>query len=206
MTIEQGTRRIILASQSQSRRRMLQAAGLTFETVASSVDEPKLRVHLEKSRSVTGPETIARELAAAKAIDVSLANPAALVIGGDQVLALGQRIFEKPADLMAARQQLSELRGKQHKLVSAVVLAVGGVCIWSHAEAATMSVRAFTPSFLDGYLEQAGTVVCQSVGAYQLEGSGAQLFERIEGDYFTILGLPLIALLCELRAQGALAT
>ena len=206
MTTETKQRPLILASQSRSRRLMLAAAGLNFEAIASNVDEPQLRRQLEASGKPSGPEDIARALAAAKAEDVSRAHPGALVIGGDQVLALGKRIFEKPPDMAAARRQLLELRGRMHDLVSAVVLAEGGRVVWSHAETATLTMRLFSPAFLDGYLEKAGPDVCLSVGSYQLEGLGVQLFERIEGDYFTILGLPLIALLGELRAREMIAT
>lgn len=185
---------------------MLTAAGLSFESVASKVDEPQLRRQMEASGKPSGPEDIARALAAAKAEDVSRAHPGALVIGGDQVLALGKRVFEKPPDMAAARRQLMELRGRMHDLVSAVVLVEDGRVVWSHAETATLTMRLFSPAFLDGYLEQAGPDVCLSVGAYQLEGLGAQLFERIEGDYFTILGLPLIALLGQLRVREMIQT
>lgn len=185
---------------------MLEAAGLVFEAIASSVDEPALRRELEASGKPCGPEDVARALAAAKAQDISRARPGTLVIGGDQVLALGKRIFEKPPDMAAARRHLLELRGTQHVLISAVALAHGGRVVWRHVERATLAVRPFSESFLDTYLDQAGPDVCLSVGAYQLEGLGAQLFERIEGDYFTILGLPLIALLGELRARGVIAT
>ncbi|MBS0240965.1 MAG: septum formation protein Maf [Proteobacteria bacterium] len=196
-------KRLILASTSASRKRMLEGAGLAFEAMASDVDEVRLRAELE-GKGVRGAEPIARALAAAKAEAVSAQNPDALVIGGDQVLALGSRIFEKPKDVEAARRQLMDLRGRMHDLVSAVVLAEGGRGVWAHAETATMTMRLFSPQFLDDYLAKAGPIVCQSVGAYQLEGLGAHLFERIEGDYFTILGLPLIALLGELRGRGAI--
>jgi len=201
MTIDRVRPRLILASQSRSRRQMLEAAGLSFEAVASSVDEARLRREMEAAGADLRPAAVARALAVAKAEDVSRAHPEALVIGGDQVLALGDRIFEKPADLAAARGHLEAFRGTTHILVSAVALAEGGRAIWQHDEAASLAVRRFSPAFLDRYLETAGDEVCQSVGAYQLEGLGAQLFDRIEGDYFTILGLPLIALLGELRAR-----
>lgn len=206
MTTRGSARRLILASQSRSRQRMLAAAGLTFEAIPSHVDEPALRRQLEAGGVAPAPEAIARALAAAKALEVSRLNPQALVIGGDQVLALGKRIFEKPASVAAARSQLMELRGLMHDLVSAVVIAEAGRLTWEHAETATLTMRLFSPAFLDAYLAAVGEEVCQSVGAYQLEGRGAQLFEAIEGDYFTILGLPLMALLGELRAREAIAT
>jgi septum formation protein len=198
--------RVILASGSESRRKLLVAAGITFDVVPSSVDEPALRQSLEKGGGASSPEAVARALAEAKAVEVSKAHPEALVIGGDQVLALGKRILEKPANVEAARRQLAELRGRMHDLISAVVVAREGTVEWGHVETATMTVRLFGTKFLESYLAQAGEAVCQSVGAYQLEGLGAQLFEQIDGDYFTILGLPLIALLGELRRREVIET
>lgn len=206
MTTDHERPRLILASQSRSRRQMLKAAGLSFETIASTVDEPQVRREIEAKGVEVNPAGIARALAAAKAEDVSRTHPDALVIGGDQVLALGDRIFEKPADVAGARAHLMAFRGKTHVLVSAVALAKAGKVAWQHADTASLAVRPFSLSFLDRYLEAVGADVCQSVGAYQLEGLGAQLFERIEGDYFTILGLPLIALLEELRAREVIET
>jgi len=205
MTAEAGRRRLILASQSESRQAMLRAAGVEHEAIASGVDERAVRRTLEAGGVAPAPEQVARVLAVAKAEAVSRAHPQALVIGGDQVLALGKRLFEKPADLAAARRQLMELRGRMHDLVSAVVLAEGGRMVWEHAETATLTMRLYSPVFLESYLARAGEAVCRSVGAYQLEGLGAQLFERIEGDYFTVLGMPLVALLGELRRREVLA-
>ncbi len=185
---------------------MLAAAGLTFDTIASAVDEPALRNRLEAGDPTITPAAVAGALAAAKAEEVSRTHPDTLVIGADQVLALDRRIFEKPGDIDAARHQLMTLRGRSHVLVSAVVLAEGGTVVWRHHATATLAVRPFSEAFLDRYLQVVGREVCQSVGAYQLEGHGAQLFEHIDGDYFTILGLPLIALLGALRARGAIET
>jgi septum formation protein len=179
MTTEAGGRRLILASQSESRQAMLRAAGVGFETIVSGVDEGAVRRTLEAGGVQPSPEIVARALATAKAEAVSRAHPEALVIGSDQVLALGKRLFEKPADMAAARRQLMELRGRMHDLVSAVALAERGRMIWDHAETATLTMRLFSPAFLDSYLAGAGEAVCRSVGAYQLEGLGAQLFERI---------------------------
>lgn len=206
MTADRNMRRVILASQSKSRRQMLIAAGIAIEVVPSKVDEPQMRRAMEAGGRLTTPEQIACGLAEAKAVEVSRANPDALVIGGDQVLALGKRIFEKPADQEAARRHLMDLRGRMHDLVSAVVLAEAGQIVWGHVETATLTMRLFSPQFLDSYMAAVGPDVCQSVGAYQLEGMGAQLFERIEGDYFTILGLPLVALLGELRTREVMLT
>jgi septum formation protein len=201
---ETTTPRLILASQSRSRRSMLTAAGLAIDAIPSDVDEAALKTELE-SRGVGDPGEIALALAAAKAEVVSRMYPEALVIGGDQVLALGPRLFDKPIDMAGARQHLRDLRGRTHVLISAVVLAQGGHVVWQHSDTAQLAVREFSDAFLDSYLSEAGSDVCLSVGAYQLEGLGAQLFERIDGDYFTILGMPLIALLGALRARGAIA-
>jgi septum formation protein len=183
---------------------MLASAGVACEAIASAVDEPALRQRLEASGAATTPAAVALALAEAKALDVARHHPDALVIGADQVLALGDRIFEKPPDIEAARRHLLALRGQSHVLISAVVLVRGETIEWTCVDTATLAVRAFGPAFLDGYLGAAGPVVCQSVGAYQLEGLGAQLFDRIEGDYFTILGMPLIPLLAELRTREVL--
>ncbi len=185
---------------------MLASAGVACAVLPSSVDEPALRQALEASGAATRPADVARALAEAKARDVARLHPDALVIGADQVLALGPRIFEKPPDVAAARRHLLELRGRCHDLISAVVLAQGGSIVWSCIDTATLAVRTFSPEFLETYLTAAGPVVCQSVGAYQLEGLGAQLFDNIEGDYFTILGMPLIPLLAELRTRQVIAT
>lgn len=197
-------RRLILASQSRSRQTMLAAAGVVVEAIPSDVDEPALRRKLEAYGAPPEPETVAMVLAEAKALSVSRGHRGALVIGGDQVLALGRRIFEKPVDLSQARHHLLDLRGQSHDLISAVVLAEDGEIVWRHSDRATLAVRAFGLDFLDSYLERAGADLCQSVGAYQLEGVGVQLFERIDGDYFTILGMPLVALLQALRERGVL--
>jgi septum formation protein len=183
---------------------MLAAAGLVIDAIPSDVDEAALKTELE-GHGVGDPGEIALALAAAKAEAVSRVHPEALVIGGDQVLALGARLFDKPVDMAGARQHLRDLRGQTHVLISAVVLAQGGHVVWRHSDTARLAVREFSDAFLDTYLADAGPDVCLSVGAYQLEGLGAQLFERIDGDYFTILGMPLIALLGELRERGAIA-
>lgn len=219
--------RLILASGSASRRQMLAAAGLRFDVMPSTVDEAavKRRMH-EDEREWPRPlglgEAVAKELASAKALDVAAGNPGALVIGADQTLVLierfdGRRVtgqegyfevgqsFDKPADIVAARAQLVRMRGKRHVLCSAVALARGGVVVWRHMQHAHLTMRVVSDAFLDDYLSRAGDKVCTSVGAYQLEGLGIQLFEAIEGDYFTILGLPLLPLLAELRRHGVIA-
>jgi septum formation protein len=198
--------RLVLASGSRSRRQMLDAAGLTFDVVPADVDERAIRETLQADDSGIDPADVAEVLARAKAETVSRQRPEALVIGADQVLALDDEIFEKPADLAGARRHLQKLRGRMHQLHCAVVLAERGEVVWAQVDTASLTMHAFSADFLETYLTLAGTVVCESVGAYQLEGPGVQLFERIEGDYFTILGLPLLPVLAELRARKIIAT
>lgn len=203
---EQRATRLVLASGSQSRRQMLDAAGLAFDIAPADVDERTIRETLQADDSGIEPADVAEVLARAKAETISRRRPDALVIGADQVLALGAEIFEKPADLAGARGHLQKLRGRTHQLHSVVVLAEGGEVVWAHVDTAALTMHAFSPLFLENYLTLAGTVICDSVGAYQLEGLGVQLFERIEGDYFTILGLPVLPLLAELRARKVIAS
>ncbi|MEL6288328.1 MAG: Maf family protein [Pseudomonadota bacterium] len=194
---------IVLASGSATRRMMLTSAGVPFEVVVSEFDE-------DAARSAMGdadlaPGDVAEVLARGKAETVSAARPDALVIGGDQILALDDRIFTKPADMDGARDTLLALRGKTHTLNCAVCLARGGEVIWSHVDVAHMTMRDFSPEWLGRHLAAAGPEVCTSVGAYQLEGLGVHLFNKIEGSYFTILGMPLLPLLNQLRDIGAIA-
>jgi septum formation protein len=200
--------RLILASGSQSRRQMLVSAGVTFEVVPSEVDEDGLRRALEaEGIDDAFPQRVAAKLAMAKAEDVARRMPGALVIGADQVLHLDGEtdVFTKPDGTSAARKQLRQLAGKTHWLHAAVALAEHGRTIWADIDSAEMTMRAPSDAFLDQYLSKAGDQVCASVGAYQLEGLGVQLFERIEGDYFTILGMPLLPLLAELRRRGVIS-
>lgn len=197
--------RVILASQSRARREMLAAAGLSFEAVASGVDERAARAAMASKAELIDAASLAQHLAGVKAEAVSKDQADALVIGGDQVLALGSEVFEKPADLEAARKSLMRLRGREHALHSAVVLAEKGRVVWRHVQSARLVMRPFSEGFLDSYLAAAGPRVLSVVGAYELEGLGVQLFERIEGDYFTILGMPLLALVEELRRREVLA-
>jgi septum formation protein len=199
-------RKLVLASGSRSRRQMLEAAGLTFTVAPADLDERAVRETLSANDTTVEPADVAEVLARAKAETVSRAHPGAIVIGADQILALGDEIFEKPAGLDGARSHLAKLRGRTHQLHSAVVLAEAGEVVWAHIDTASLTMRAFSPAFLDDYLVRAGLAVCESVGAYQLEGLGVQLFERIEGDYFTILGLPLVPLLGELRLRKVVAS
>jgi nucleoside triphosphate pyrophosphatase len=199
---EPARRRLVLASASPFRRRMLEAAGLSFEVAPADVDEAALKRDLLGSGST--PSKVAGALAAAKAEAVSARLPDALVIGADQVLALGPDLFSKPAGTPAAREQLLRLRGKSHQLHTAACLATGGKAVWTHVEIATLTMRPFSDAFLADYLRVAGDRVCHTVGAYEIEGLGIQLFERIEGSLFTIIGLPLLPLLAELRARGVI--
>jgi septum formation protein len=193
-------RELVLASASPFRRRMLEAAGLSFRTMPADVDEADIRQRLATS----DPVRIAETLAQAKAASVSAPQPHALVIGADQVLAFDNQVFGKAKDVHEARAHLRQLRGQTHELHSAVALAEAGKILWSHTETARLGMRAFSDAFLDRYLAEMGPRACQTVGAYEIEGRGIQLFERIEGDTFTIIGLPLLALLAELRARGAI--
>lgn len=195
---------LILASGSSARRQMLQAAGVTFRVVPADVDEDAIRAALTASGPDCEPEDVVAVLARAKAEEVSRRYPAALVIGADQVLALDGEIFTKAPDLSAAQHALRKLAGKTHLLHSAVSMAVAGAQEWEHLDTAALSMRNFSEAFLDRYLATAGESVCLSVGSYQLEGLGIQLFEQIEGDYFTILGMPLLPVLHELRMRGVI--
>lgn len=198
-------RELILASASPYRRRMLEAAGVAVRVVPADIDERALERQLAKSGAPADASHVAVGLARAKAVDVSARQPDALVIGADQVLALGDALLAKPGDLEHARRQLLELRGKTHRLHTAVALAAAGAVLWSHVDVATLTMRPLSDAFLDGYLRLAGERVRHIVGAYEIEGLGIQLFDRVEGDQFAIIGLPLLPLLSELRSQGALA-
>jgi septum formation protein len=192
----------VLASGSRARREMLAAAGVHFTVQAADVDEPALRGRMHAADPGVDPKKVAAVLAAAKAEDVSGKLSGSLIIGADQVLALGDELLSKALSTDAARAALRRLRGRTHELHSAVAFAEKGKVTWAHVATARLTMRDFSDVFLDDYLTRAGDRVSQSVGAYELEGPGVQLFERIEGDYFTILGLPLLPLLAELRARG----
>lgn len=192
---------VILASTSSSRRMLLEGAGVSFTAQSSGVDEDAAKAGLLAEGA--GPKHVAEVLAGLKAMAVSQRAPG-LVIGADQTLELEGQLVDKAADLDEARGRLKAMRGRKHHLHSAVVVASGGRPVWETVQTATLHVRDFSDAFLDAYLGQAGDKVLGSVGCYQLEGLGVQLFDRIEGDYFTILGLPLLGLLDFLRDQGAL--
>ena len=196
--------RLVLASASPFRRRMLEAAGLGFAVVAPDVDEAAVKSRLLRSGSSL--REVAQGLAVAKAEVVSAHLPEALVIGADQVLACGAEMFNKPASVAEAREQLVRLRGKTHELHTAVALAAAGKAVWTRLQTATLAMRPFSDRFLADYLARLGERVRHTVGAYEIEGPGIQLMEHIEGDMFTVIGLPLLALLSELRTRGALAT
>jgi septum formation protein len=193
---------LVLASKSLARRQMLVAAGMPVEAVASDIDERAVETTLSPD---TQAGMIALFLAREKARAVAARFPGRLVIGADQTLALGAQRFSKPADSAAARAQLNILRGKTHALHSAVALLRDGEVLFEHVDTAHLTMRNISDDFLDTYLDAAGDTVSESVGGYQLERVGIHLFERVEGDHFTILGMPLLPLLQALRAQGALA-
>lgn len=194
--------RIILASGSPFRKKLLENAGIDVEAIQASIDERAVEAPLEGTGAT--PEDVALVLAEAKALDVSDKNPGTLVIGSDQTLSLGGAIFHKPADMEAARRHLLKLSGKTHHLNSAVVLVRDGETLWRHVGIARLTMRHLDPAFIGRHLSHVGEKALSSVGAYQVEGEGIQLFEKIDGDYFTIVGLPLIPLLAALRLQGAI--
>ena len=191
---------LVLASTSPFRAQLLHNAGLDFIASAPQVDERALEAPLQETGAT--PADVAQILAEAKAVDVSARHSGILTIGGDQTLSLGDRQFHKPRDMEEARRHLLALSGDVHQLNSAVVYARDGQVIWRHVEVAHMHMRALTPQFIGRHLASVGEHALQSVGAYQLEGKGIQLFEKIDGDYFTIVGLPLIPMLKKLRELG----
>jgi nucleoside triphosphate pyrophosphatase len=193
---------LVLASGSKIRRTLLVAAGVALEVAPSDIDERAA----EAAAPSSSPAAVAALLARAKASAVARLHPGRLVLGADQVLALGDRRFTKPADRAAARAQLRALAGRAHELHSAIAFVQDGKVLFEHASTARLTMRAFSDTFLDRYLEAAGAAATESVGAYQLEGLGVQLFESVDGDYFTVLGLPLLAALDFLRRHGCLVS
>lgn len=191
---------VILASGSATRAELLRRAGLEVTQRAAAVDEDSIKA----SFAAEGASAIecATVLAEMKATRISARFPGSLVIGADQILDLGGRWFDKPVTLDVARRQLRDLRGKTHELVSASVAALNGSRIWADHDIAYLTMRDFSDAFLDDYLQLAGQAVLGSVGAYHYEGLGVQLFDRATGDYYTILGLPLLRLLEFLRGHG----
>lgn len=193
---------VILASASAARKTLLESAGVSFSVRPAHLDEAALRHRLQGM----SPAEVALSLASEKALAVSREMPQALVIGADQVLAFEGKIWGKAADMKEARALLLALRGRTHALHSAVAVAKNGHLSWKNAEEARLTMREFSEIFLEGYLESEGLAVCQSAGGYRIEGRGIQLFERIEGGYFTVLGLPLLPLLAYLREEGVVNT
>lgn len=187
--------RVVLASASATRRRLLEAAGLEFDVLAANVDEDAVREALLD----VDPVDVAEVLARAKTEDVARRIAADVVIGADQVLALGDDLFTKPADMAEARAQLLALKGRRHHLHSAVAIAQEDGISWVHVDTVEVTMRDYSPAFVGRYLSAAGDDALASVGCYHFEGPGVQLIEKISGDYFTVLGLPLMPLLAELR-------
>jgi septum formation protein len=192
---------LVLASKSTIRHAILRDAGIPVAVEPADIDERAI----EQRSAKEDAGELAAVLACEKARTVAARFPGRLVLGADQTLALGERRFSKPADRAGARRQLAALRGQTHELHSAVALVRGSSVLFEHREVARLTMRSFSDEFLEAYLDAAGTAVTASVGGYQLEKVGIQLFEHIQGDHFTILGLPLVPLLEYLRTAGWLA-
>ena len=201
--LQSGKPPLILASTSKVRARLMKAAGLAFTVQSPGLDEDIMRQAIGSTGSLV-PQDVAEVLARAKAEAVSGLMREAFVIGADQVLAVGDRILNKPDTMEKARAELLDLSGKTHALHSAVAVARNGATVWAHGETSILTMRVLSPQFIGRYLAAAGEEVLSSVGAYQLEGLGIQLFAKVEGDYFSVLGLPLLPLLDALRREGAI--
>ena len=201
MSFWRGRYPLVLASQSRARQTLLANAGIAFEAIAAEIDERAV----QQNSNLSAPGDIAALLAREKALAVSARLSGNFVVGADQTLALGFRLFSKPAGRAQAKEQLRALAGHKHELHSAVAVARDGQILFESAAIAGMTMRQLGEAEIDAYLDAAGEAVTSSVGAYQLEGLGVHLFERIEGDHFTILGLPLLQLLAFLRTEGLLS-
>ena len=200
MTLWRGNNPLILASQSRARQMLLANAGIHFEAVPADIDEREV----QRTSGLQAPGEIAALLAGEKARSVSVAQPGKYVVGADQTLALENRLFSKPSGGAAAAEQLRDLAGRSHQLHSAVAVARDGKILFETTDVARMTMRQLSGAEIRTYLDEAGEAVTSSVGAYQLEGLGVHLFERIEGNHFTILGLPLLPLLAFLRGERLL--
>lgn len=201
MSLWQASEPLLLASRSAARRALLEAAGIPLQLQPADLDERAVEAGITSA----SPAEVAAYLAGRKAAAVARLHPGRLVMGADQTLALGSERFSKPADRAAARAQLSAMRGRTHELNSAVTLLKDDTVLFDHVETVWLTMRAFSDEFLETYLDRVGPAAMASVGAYQIEGPGIQLFERIDGDYFTVLGLPLLQTLDFLRRHGSLA-
>ena len=193
---------LILASASRHRASLLESAGLTFAQISSELDERAIEAPL--AAADVPADDRAEILAEAKATDVSDNNPHHLVIGCDQILSIDQQILHKCTDMAQARRRLLQLSGRTHFLHSAIVLVQGGTTLWRHTTTCAMTMRNLSPEFIGRHLSDVGETVLSSVGVYQIEGQGIQLFEKIEGDHFSIIGLPILPLLKQLRQIGAI--
>jgi septum formation protein len=201
MSIWRGKDPLILASQSRARKMLLADAGIPYEAIPADIDERAV----QQDSGLAAPGEIANLLAREKALLVSSQMPGRFVVGADQTLALGNRLFSKPGGRAQAAEQLRALAGNTHELHSAIAVAQGGRILFADVSIARMTMRRLGDSEIEAYLGQAGEAVTTSVGAYQLEGLGVHLFERIDGDHFTILGLPLLQLFAFLRSEKLLA-
>jgi septum formation protein len=200
MTLWRGKNQLVLASQSRARQTLLVNAGIDFEAVPADIDERAV----QQTSRLTAPSEIATLLAREKSLFVSAKRPDRFVVGADQTLALGSQLFSKPAGRTQAAEQLRALAGGAHELHSAVAVARDGKILFADVSSARMMMRKLSETDIDAYLDEAGESVTSSVGAYQLEGLGVHLFEQIEGDHFTILGLPLLPLLAFFRSEKLL--
>lgn len=194
---------LILASSSPFRRHLMEQAGLVFDAESARIDERVIEAPVQREGG--GPEEIAKVLAIAKAQDVASRHPGKFVIGSDQIMSMNGNIFHKCETVAEAKAQLASMRGKTHQLSSAVAIFKDDSLLWADVAIAEMTFRHFSDEFLESYIKRAGEKVLLTVGAYQYEGLGQQLFEKISGDYFTIIGLPMLPLLKALRIFGVIA-